>query len=107
MRSDLKDHSYKMNCMMCHAHDSSACLTPAKSMFFLELTDLTRDTSGGLTSDNLWSTQGWPAFHHNLRGNLLMLDGHLESMNRTAYSNAAAAREFWYPTGQSGREGRP
>src|SRR5262249_49246301 len=42
------DHSYVMNCMMCHTHDLSACLTPAKSLFFIERTNLTNDTIGGL-----------------------------------------------------------
>jgi len=105
--AESPDHSYAMNCMMCHAHDASVCLAPAKSMFFLEVTNLSQTTMGGLISDRPVPPRAVPAFRHNQRETILMVDGHVANPRPTEYFIIAAADEFWYPTGQSNRRGNP
>jgi len=101
------DHSYVMNCMMCHVRDTSACLTPSKSLFFLERTNVTNDTRGGLMADRPRSHAFQLDFPHRKRAHLLMLDTHIESLNESQYHDVASTREFWYPNGVSGYWGTP
>jgi hypothetical protein len=91
-----------MNCMMCHARDTSACLTPSKSLFFLERTNVTNDTRAGLMADRPRSRAFQLDFPHRRRAHLLMLDTHIESLNERLYHDIASTREFWYPNGVSG-----
>src|SRR5215831_9237737 len=37
--TSFADHSYSMNCMMCHAHDITGCFAPSKTIYFVEATN--------------------------------------------------------------------
>jgi len=105
------DHSYAMNCMMCHTHDLSTCLTPAKSLFFIERTNLSNDTIGGLLADSphleLYHLVSQIPFCHKQRAWMLMIDLHVESQTRKGYETGSATAEFWYPGGDSSLKGAP
>jgi prepilin-type processing-associated H-X9-DG protein len=102
-----KDHSYAMNCMMCHATDTTSCLSPAQTLYFLEGTNLTMDLRGSMASapsapTRFPATSTKIAFPHNKRTNLLMADTHLERLNKKQFDAAATAERFWYPTDKKG-----
>lgn len=98
------DHSYQMQCMMCHAHDASSCYMPSRTVFFLEATNLPVGFLWGLTDtpspDNL-------AFRHNRREHFLFVDTHAEKLNQLQYTNAASDQRFWYPNDNTTRLGNP
>jgi len=98
-----RDHSYVMNCRMCHVRNAAVCLTPSTTLLFMERTNLTQDTFGGLVAGGLRGSHNnrmGPAlsFGHNQRGNVLMIDAHSENLNQKTYLENSTRREFWYPT---------
>ena len=106
-----RGHSYLMNCMMCHAHDSVRCLAPAKTILFIEATN---SNVGGIIGpmDGMISPPapgaGFPvlapgnfATRHNGRAHLLMNDMHVEKMNKQQFDLACKDLRFWFPTGQT------
>ena len=98
------NHSYSVNCAMCHAHDVSAALTPSQTVFFLE--SRTNSVPGyPLQSDlGIIGPMAGLSARHNLRGTLLMIDNHVETMNVqqfTAASSSSRRLQFWYPTGET------
>jgi prepilin-type N-terminal cleavage/methylation domain-containing protein len=99
------DHSYVMNCMMCHAHDASTCLAPSRTVYFLEVNRSiwTGSTLGVAPVPHPPSL----AFRHNQREHFVMLDMHVESLSRTEYTNAATDERFWFPTAVTDRSGNP
>jgi prepilin-type N-terminal cleavage/methylation domain-containing protein/prepilin-type processing-associated H-X9-DG protein len=104
------DHSYAMNCMMCHAHDVAACFSPARTLHFVEEADLPNDRWGSLAE--LVPVQfgtnapvSAPAFPHGRRGHLLMADLHVVRMTQQELQQAAADLLFWFPTGDDDRSG--
>lgn len=102
----LPDHSYSMNCMMCHAHDVSACVAPANILFFLEQTNVAARLNGGLA--NAESPRGrQPAFNHIRRAHLLMVDTHVQTPNERQYLQVGASDDFWFPNDGRSRRGNP
>jgi prepilin-type N-terminal cleavage/methylation domain-containing protein len=116
-----QDHSYAMNCMMCHTHDLTAGLAPAKTIYFVEATNLTTVPPTALTT-LLASVQSPPssiptgapintpdrlAFRHNRREHLLMIDNHVERMNLLSYKAALADKRLWLPNDTLGVMGSP
>ena len=98
------DHSYALNCMMCHAHDVAQCLAPARTLFFVEEANLPNDLWGSLAEPypiqfGTNAPVSAPAFPHGWRGNLLMADAHVVRMSQKELEAAATDRYFWYPTG--------
>lgn len=79
------DHSYSMNCELCHAHDPSACLTPSKTIFFVETTNYVPTLEGGLSGPIEVTPPGsfnpfLPGFPHQYSANFLMIDGHIQRL---------------------------
>lgn len=106
------DHSYMMNCMICHAHDITACTSPARTILFTEQVSPAPTLSGGLAepvpADAPPGSAPSPVdFRHSQRGHLLMVDSHLETMDQRQYRAALYAREFWYPNERTDRLGNP
>ena len=104
------DHSYALNCMMCHAHDLPACFAPARTVFFVEEADLPNDRSGSLSEPvpvqfGTNAPVSAPAFPHGRRGNLLMADTHVVRMTEKELQAATNAPLFWFPTGDDDRSG--
>jgi prepilin-type N-terminal cleavage/methylation domain-containing protein/prepilin-type processing-associated H-X9-DG protein len=104
------DHSYAINCMMCHAHDVTACLAPARTVFFVEAANLPNDRWGSLAEPypiRFWTNApvSAPAFPHGQRGNLLMVDSHVLRRTQKEIQDAFTDRYFWYPTGNDDRSG--
>ena len=98
------DHSYQMPCMMCHAHDVSACIAPSQSVNFLEVTNQSRTFFSGIAT---LPTPPQMAFRHNQREHFLMVDTHVERLSRAEFTNAASDKRFWYPTDSTSRNGNP
>lgn len=98
------DHSYQMQCMMCHGHDAFACLTPSRTVYFLEVTNLSRGYASGIA--NVPIPAGL-AFRHNRREPFLFVDIHTESLNQKQYGGSASDKRFWYPTADTTRAGSP
>ena len=103
-------HSYLMNCMMCHAHDTVRCIAPARTILYIEATNSNVGTTfsfmDGIMSPPAGS--GFPvmapgqfATRHNGRAHLLMNDMHVEKMNWQQYDLACKDPRFWCPTGQT------
>jgi prepilin-type N-terminal cleavage/methylation domain-containing protein len=96
------DHSYGMNCMMCHAHDASACLAPSRTVYFAEGINLPRGFEVGMATVPFYPLRtplpDQLAYPHNRRENLLMVDTHIERLNRAQYDDALSDPRFWYPT---------
>jgi prepilin-type N-terminal cleavage/methylation domain-containing protein len=103
------DHSFQMSCMVCHAHDPSACLAPSRSLLFLEVTNQSRGFGSGIALLPIpaapFPSQG--AFRHNQREHFLFVDTHAETLTRAAYLNASADKRFWYPTEATTTAGNP
>jgi prepilin-type N-terminal cleavage/methylation domain-containing protein len=105
-----RGHSYAMNCMMCHAHEVTKCVAPAKTIYFLEATNLGTVSvyTAGLVSappPGVISPLPLLAMRHNMRGHLLMADMHLERMNKKRFDAASGEMRFWYPNDLTGRGG--
>lgn len=96
------DHSYIMQCMICHAWDGTKCIAPSHTVFFLESMNLSRGSGYGV-----FPPPGPLAFRHNQREHFLMVDTHVERLSRTEYTNASADPRFWYPTEAMDRGGNP
>ena len=109
MAGPPRDHSYAMNCMMCHAHDVTACLAPAKTVFFIEEINLSADLVGSLADPagfpGPFSSPLTLGFRHNKRVLLLMTDSHAEKMNKAQFDAARTAPQFWYPNNLTDRSG--
>jgi prepilin-type N-terminal cleavage/methylation domain-containing protein/prepilin-type processing-associated H-X9-DG protein len=110
----VRDHSYVMNCMMCHAHDLTTCVAPAKTIYFVEATNVTMDFQGGIISPPSSVPTGAPlstpnrlAFRHNRRGHFLMVDTHVERMSPRQYSGAVTISRLWLPNDKTGVQGSP
>ncbi len=97
------NHSYAMNCMMCHAHDVGNCYAPAQTVYFAESTNLPVSLFGSLISSPNPPLQ----FRHRRRQHLLMVDTHVERLNKSQLDSAATAKQFWYPNDKTDRGGSP
>jgi prepilin-type N-terminal cleavage/methylation domain-containing protein/prepilin-type processing-associated H-X9-DG protein len=102
------DHSYSMNCEMCHAHDITACLTPAKTVFFVETTNFIDTVEGGLSGpSDVMSGPFMAGFPHHCRANFLMVDGHVQELTPKQMNSTATTAEFWYPNNEWDMVGTP
>lgn len=106
------DHSYQMPCMLCHAHDATACFAPSKTVYFVEVTNQTRGFAAGILNvptsvPSPFATPQQLAFRHNLREHFLFMDTHAERLNRLEYTNAVADPRFWFPNNANGFNGNP
>jgi prepilin-type N-terminal cleavage/methylation domain-containing protein len=107
----VRQHSYQINCMICHAHDVTACKSPSQTLLFLEATNV---SFGSFAAGMAFAPAPPPTappsnpaliFRHNRRGHLLMTDTHVEKMNRKQFVNAEWNMRFWYPNEQTDRSG--
>lgn len=98
-----REASYAMNCMSCHARDTYVCVTPARSVLFLEHTNI-YGYAGPMMKirfDGIARPTGKLTLHHYGRGSVLMADMHAERMNERQFAQAAQNLYFWYPTGNT------
>ena len=101
-----QDHSYAMNCEICHAHDTTKFIAPAKTVLMLEGTRLAKNVGGGMlgppTTSLRFFAPGAMGFNHGGRGHLLMGDTHVEKLNRKQFDATRSRPEdiFWYPNNQ-------
>ena len=99
----VMDHSYTMNCRMCHAHDVTMCLAPARTVYFVEAINLRPNLRGasipppgdtfgpfGLTAE------GQVALRHSARAHLLMVDTHVERL-KLKQMLPTSDKRLWYP----------
>jgi len=95
------DHSYQVSCATCHAHDATQCLAPARTVYFLEATNLGRGVFTGLSS------QVATAFRHAKRQHFVFMDAHFEKLTRAQYNGAITDVRFWNPNNIMGFDGNP
>ena len=98
------DHSYQMACMMCHAHDASACIAPSRTVYFVEVVNQSRGFGTGIATV---PNPPQLAFRHNQREHFLFVDTHVDTLTRMQYTNSVADKRFWYPTEATDRAGNP
>ena len=98
------DHSYQVNCWMCHARDVSTCFAPSRTLYFCEGTNLPRTVAGGMRSATFAQFMVYP---HNNREHLLMVDMHVDSLNHDEMAAAISDKHFFYPTDDTGFSGFP
>lgn len=101
------DHSYALNCMLCHAHDLTRCRRPANTVLLLEATNLARNIGGGMVGPINGPIPGAPltslGFTHNGRQHFLMADSHVQKMSRNQLIAVQTGDPFfWYPNDQRG-----
>jgi prepilin-type N-terminal cleavage/methylation domain-containing protein len=101
------DHSYQIQCMMCHAHDSSRCMAPSRTVYFLEVTNQNQSSFSPRDGMAWVPDLAGLAFRHNQREHFLMVDTHAENLNRKQYNAAVSDKRFWYPTEDTGKNGNP
>jgi prepilin-type N-terminal cleavage/methylation domain-containing protein len=107
------DHSYQEQCALCHAHDFTQCLAPARTVYFLEATNLTRSIPGGIaTAPGSMGLITTPlnnlAFRHGKREHFVFMDGHFERLTRAQYNGVSISDpRFWNPNNQIGMQGNP
>jgi prepilin-type N-terminal cleavage/methylation domain-containing protein len=98
------DHSYQVSCNTCHAHDATQCLAPARTVYFLEATNLSRGMEEGMATSfptNL-------AFRHAKREHFVFMDAHFEKLTRAQFTNVSVGDpRFWYPNNIIGMFGNP
>jgi len=96
------DHSYSMNCRMCHANDVTKCFAPAKTVYFVEATNLPPELTGssitppGDEFGPFSSAGGKITLRHGARAQLLMIDTHIERKKWSQLSLNSDKR-LWFP----------
>jgi prepilin-type processing-associated H-X9-DG protein len=106
------DHSYAVNCMTCHAHDITACTSPARTVYLVEEVNLPTSRLGSISEPvpvqiGTNPPMSAPAFPHGGRANLLMMDGHVVRPTQAEFQVEAAEKEFWYPNDATNVWGSP
>jgi prepilin-type processing-associated H-X9-DG protein len=105
------DHTYAMNCAMCHAKDMTKVRSPSRTAFILESTNLPQTTLGAIIYDGTTRMpligHNQPGFRHNQRVHIVMADSHLERMNAQQYKSASKFDEFWFPNERRDVGGNP
>jgi prepilin-type N-terminal cleavage/methylation domain-containing protein len=99
------DHSYQMQCMMCHVRNTSSCLAPSRTVYFIEVMDQLRGSATGMASVP-FSPSG-STFRHNQHTPFVFVDTHVERLTLTQFSSAISDKRFSYPTEDTGRGGNP
>ena len=94
-REQLRDYSYAMNCGTCHAPDLGMYFEPSRTLLYMEGDLATNDYTGQAGPAFVSRTL---AFHHCNRGQLIMADLHVESMNEEDYDKVESTIRFWFPT---------
>lgn len=96
------DHSYSMNCRMCHAHDVTKCLAPSKTIYFVEATNLALSFYGssiappGDTFGPFGLSGSQFTFRHNARLHVQMVDTHVERL-KVKQIGSTADKRLWFP----------
>lgn len=88
------DHSYVINCYSCHAKNISQSLSPCKTVYFMEKTNLIPSNFNSLIA------LSQPNFNHKKKTNILKMDSHIATINMEEFNFICKDRYFWYPTGR-------
>jgi len=107
--SNIVDHSYQLHCNLCHAHEATQCLAPARTAYFLEATNLSIGFQAGITAPLAYAIafSGGP-FPHSKREHFVFMDGHFEKLTREQYNGRFLSDpRFWNPNNKTGMEGNP
>ena len=90
-----RDYSYAMNCGACHAAKRESCRWQPESLFFMEPKLGSNDYTG--SCGPIYATTSL-SFTHNGRGNVAMLDLHIETKSEVQYNQVVGLKRFWFPT---------
>ena len=96
------DHSYTMNCRMCHARDVTKCLAPAKTVYFVEATNLALSFFGssiappGDTFGPFSISSSQLTFRHRARLHAQMVDTHVERL-KVKQIGPVTDKRLWLP----------
>jgi prepilin-type N-terminal cleavage/methylation domain-containing protein/prepilin-type processing-associated H-X9-DG protein len=100
--SQPRDYSYGLNCGCCHANKRESCQWQTETLFFMEPKLGSNDYTGSCGAVYAASSL---SFTHNNRGNLAMLDLHVENKNQQQFNQVSVLRHFWFPTEDLTAEG--
>jgi prepilin-type N-terminal cleavage/methylation domain-containing protein/prepilin-type processing-associated H-X9-DG protein len=90
-----RDYSYAMNCGSCHAARRESCRWQVETVFFMEPHLGSNDYTGACGPVDATTSLAFP---HNDRGNMAMLDLHIQTMSPRQYSQVVGLKRFWFPT---------
>ncbi len=90
-----RDYSYGLNCGCCHARKRENCLWQSETVFFMEPKLGSNDYTGACGA--VYATTSL-SFTHNDRGNMAMLDLHIQNLNQEQYNQVVGLKRFWFPT---------
>jgi prepilin-type N-terminal cleavage/methylation domain-containing protein/prepilin-type processing-associated H-X9-DG protein len=97
-----RDYSYGLNCGACHASKRESCTWQSETVFFMEPKLGSNDYTG--SCGPVYATTSL-SFAHNNRGNMAMLDLHIQNMNQQQYNQVVNLKRFWFPTDDLTAEG--
>jgi prepilin-type N-terminal cleavage/methylation domain-containing protein len=95
-RTKIREYSYAMNCSICHATALSGFKEPGATVIYLEANLPPTDFSGQVGPMGLMGSTAL-AFRHNKRGNLIMGDLSIQSMDKKTFDTAQRKNRFWQP----------
>jgi prepilin-type processing-associated H-X9-DG protein len=87
---------------MCHARDVTMCIAPAKTVFFVEATNLPVTFNGssiappGDSFGPFSSLGGQLSFRHRVRAHVLMVDTHVERL-KPKQVQLNSDKRLWLP----------
>ena len=90
-----RDYSYALNCGCCHSVKRAGCTWQSETVFFMEPKLGSNDYTGACGPIYASSSL---SFTHNGRGNMAMLDLHIQNMNPQQYNLVSSLKRFWFPT---------
>ena len=94
LKTNKLDHSYVINCYICHIKNSEQTIHPSETVWFLEKTNLFNNNRDGLINENAFS------FPHNNKLCILKIDSHVEIINKNQFFIKCLENHFLYPKGK-------
>ena len=92
-----RDYSYAMNCLLCHDTDSAKFRTPTHTLLMGEA-EMARNDYTGLVGPSAWmGSSSAISTRHNLRGQLMFTDTHVERVKAATAKQLERSKSFWLP----------
>ncbi|MSU33700.1 MAG: type II secretion system protein [Pedosphaera sp.] len=93
-RKNVRNHSYSMNCAICHTTDVSTFLSPIRTLLYMEPKMEPTDYSGVVGPGGAEHAM---AFRHQSRGHVMYADLHAELVNTKQFAPLEKSKRFWLP----------
>jgi prepilin-type N-terminal cleavage/methylation domain-containing protein len=93
LKTNRLDHSYRMNCAMCHVKKMTQVTSPADTIYFLEKTNAYPNVANSLI-DAVYPS----SYRHNRRAVVLKIDSHVEVMSEHDFYRERGNNFLWHPS---------